>query len=87
MLRNFEYRIESTTPQKTRWCCRTKERLRCRSRLLSEGQTIHVTNFEHNHLPTFDGVFEKLHSQFVTLKFYPPKEPPVRSFKPEFINF
>ncbi|KAF7282361.1 hypothetical protein GWI33_002740 [Rhynchophorus ferrugineus] len=65
MLRNFEYRIERTTPTKTRWSCKMKEKIRCKSRLVTTGSTIYISNFEHNHTETFVGTSEKLHSQDV----------------------
>ncbi|KAF7282362.1 hypothetical protein GWI33_002741 [Rhynchophorus ferrugineus] len=63
IFKNFEYRVESKAPDRSRWSCKMKQKIKCKSRLVSAGSTVYVTNFKHNHAPTFEGDLNMLKGQ------------------------
>lgn len=53
LLNNYEFRVETrTNNNKTIWCCRLKDKFRCKSRLLSWNDTLYIkSSVEHCHPP------------------------------------
>ncbi|XP_076252180.1 pre-mod(mdg4)-O [Rhynchophorus ferrugineus] len=70
ILNNYEYKIETRKADKSFWCCKAKDRYRCKARLLSWGKTLSVkTSANHNHPPDFNGSFEKCTPQLLNVEY------------------
>jgi len=56
VLGEFEYKVErQTTPTNMCWCCLTKEKNKCKARVVTFGNHVVIKHREHNHDPTFKG--------------------------------
>ncbi|KAH1028205.1 hypothetical protein HUJ05_001580 [Dendroctonus ponderosae] len=56
VLGKFEYKVErQTTPTNMCWCCLTKEKNKCKARVVTTGNHVVIKRRDHNHEPTFKG--------------------------------
>lgn len=56
VLNQFEYKVErQTTPTNMCWCCVTKEKNKCRARIVTFHDQVVIKRRDHNHEPTFKG--------------------------------
>nr|CAI5843125.1 unnamed protein product [Callosobruchus analis] len=55
ILDNFEYRIAKQETKKTTWKCVSCDKMRCRGRIVTFGQTVKILYEHHNHpAPSLD---------------------------------
>lgn len=57
ILNDFEFKIERQSATRVMWCCKAKDKLRCRARIVSFADVIQLRTIVHNHPPTFCGVY------------------------------
>lgn len=49
ILRNYEYKVERKTAGRNVWCCKRKEKYRCKARCVTFGNVVQIRNGVHNH--------------------------------------
>ncbi|XP_030751949.1 protein tramtrack, beta isoform-like isoform X18 [Sitophilus oryzae] len=49
IIRNYEYKLERSRQDKNIWCCKNKEKYKCKARCISSGKVVHLRNSCHNH--------------------------------------
>ncbi|XP_018573611.1 protein tramtrack, beta isoform isoform X30 [Anoplophora glabripennis] len=59
ILNDFEFKIERQSATRVMWCCKAKDKLKCRARIVSFENVIQLRTIVHNHPPTFTGVYGK----------------------------
>lgn len=52
ILNDYEFKVETRTAEKSYWCCKMKNKYRCKCRLLSWGSTLYIkSSVDHCHPP------------------------------------
>ncbi|CAH1126090.1 unnamed protein product [Ceutorhynchus assimilis] len=64
----FEFKLYRHTKTSSLWVC-TRERYKCKVRLVTTGKQVHMKSISHNHERNFEGSYDGLASQRVTM-FY-----------------
>ncbi|XP_076252143.1 uncharacterized protein LOC143191191 isoform X17 [Rhynchophorus ferrugineus] len=58
VLEQYEYKVDNRTSQKVVWCCKEKEKKRCKARILTSGDTLWIkSSVKHNHKSTYSGTY------------------------------
>ncbi|CAG9764336.1 unnamed protein product [Ceutorhynchus assimilis] len=56
VLDQYEYKVErQTTPTNMCWCCVSKEKSKCKARIVTFHNHVVIKRSDHNHEPTFKG--------------------------------
>lgn len=70
VLYNNMFKIDKKFVNKTSWCCSSREKYKCKAKLLTEGKSLVLKNIEHNHPDNFKGSVQDLVPQIVHMVKY-----------------
>nr|CAH7732220.1 unnamed protein product [Callosobruchus chinensis] len=76
VIHGFEFKKERQMGQKGIWCCKQKDRYKCRARAITYNHIVEMRRFSHNHGPSFKGDLSLCRQQTVT--FAHPLKGPIK---------